>query len=573
MKWPTPSISPVLFLLFAGLYVIFIARTTFFYKGQFIGTLFDDALISLRYGFNFSSGFGLVWNRGEIPPVEGYTNPLWTLVMSVASLISPVLKAPIIVSGIGGLIMLSSGYVSVRIARLVNATPAAAIASAFLVLSFFPIVFWTLRGMEVGLICLLLLTATARVLDTSADGQATGTISIVSVLAGLSFLTRPDSLLLFLPIFALLLVQPGLSLRRLVALAPLVICMIAQVIFRWYYYGELLPNTYVLKMTGTPLFERLLHGWHALLYAAPAIFITAIIAGSVFGDNQTPPAQRRLAFISVSGAFLQSCYLVWVGGDAWNFDNSNRFIATVMPLLLIAAATRLPTVTNDIRNKNVAHILFGIFALAGGASLALTDHFALGPKSNLLAVTGVILLCIWPALVSRTGRLGSVGWIFSTAGIGWLSLFLLCSGPAWVRWLHHNAPAVRDDIVFARQGLLLRDILPPTTTIAATWLGAPSYYSGFTSFDILGKTDKRIARTKPLLDFHPGHNKMDLNYSIGDLQPDVVLLNTPEIAKFGYIHMRNSLWVRTGFLQTLGNESRLDRSWCSNSDESSYCPK
>ena len=43
--------------------------------------LFDDAMISMRYAWNFSHGQGLVWNAGE--RIEGYTNLLWTLIMAV----------------------------------------------------------------------------------------------------------------------------------------------------------------------------------------------------------------------------------------------------------------------------------------------------------------------------------------------------------------------------------------------------------------------------------------------------------------------------------------------------------
>ena len=42
----------------------------------------DDAFISLRYAFNLLHGDGLVWNPGQ-PPVEGYTNFLWTLLLTI----------------------------------------------------------------------------------------------------------------------------------------------------------------------------------------------------------------------------------------------------------------------------------------------------------------------------------------------------------------------------------------------------------------------------------------------------------------------------------------------------------
>jgi hypothetical protein len=71
----------------AGIGTCFVAwASLFIYRSSFIGIdgkryfcLFDDAMISMRYAWNFSHGIGLVWNSGEY--VEGYTNPLMTLLM------------------------------------------------------------------------------------------------------------------------------------------------------------------------------------------------------------------------------------------------------------------------------------------------------------------------------------------------------------------------------------------------------------------------------------------------------------------------------------------------------------
>jgi len=61
----------VVLLGFAALYAVFIFRGTFTHNGARVGTLFDDALISMRYALNLTSGHGLVWNAGEQPRVEG----------------------------------------------------------------------------------------------------------------------------------------------------------------------------------------------------------------------------------------------------------------------------------------------------------------------------------------------------------------------------------------------------------------------------------------------------------------------------------------------------------------------
>jgi hypothetical protein len=63
-------------------YVVFILRSAFRVEGRLTFSLFDDAMISLTYARNLAEGNGLVWTAGE-SPVEGYTNFLWTLGMTL----------------------------------------------------------------------------------------------------------------------------------------------------------------------------------------------------------------------------------------------------------------------------------------------------------------------------------------------------------------------------------------------------------------------------------------------------------------------------------------------------------
>ncbi|MFC1570093.1 hypothetical protein ACFL4L_07645, partial [bacterium] len=48
--------------------------------GKRVWFLGDDPMISMRYAKNLAHGHGWVWNLGE--RVEGYTNPLWTIIMT-----------------------------------------------------------------------------------------------------------------------------------------------------------------------------------------------------------------------------------------------------------------------------------------------------------------------------------------------------------------------------------------------------------------------------------------------------------------------------------------------------------
>src|ERR1043165_1516945 len=82
----SPAGAPVLAAV--ALALVFIWRTAFTIHGETYFSLFDDAMISMRYGRNLAEGHGLVWNPGQ-PPVEGYSNLLWTLWMALLHLANP----------------------------------------------------------------------------------------------------------------------------------------------------------------------------------------------------------------------------------------------------------------------------------------------------------------------------------------------------------------------------------------------------------------------------------------------------------------------------------------------------
>src|SRR4029079_10824388 len=146
-------------------------------------------------------------------------------------------------------------------------------------------------------------------------------------------------------------------------------------------------------------------------------------------------------------------------------------------------------------------------------------------------------------------------------------LFLASSSFAWTRWMLTNAAKVDDDIAFARLGLMLRDRVPPGTVIAAGWVGAPAYFSGFAPIDLLGKTDPHVASLPGTLPFRPGHNKMDLAYSVGELAPDLVLMDDPQLKPFGSQRLPNGLWVRE---RAAAAYSGSARSWCTSPSDSVY---
>ncbi len=75
-----------------------------------------------------------------------------------------------------------------------------------------------------------------------------------------------------------------------------------------------------------------------------------------------------------------------------------------------------------------------------------------------------------------------------------------------------------------RSGLFLRAIAAPEDTIAVFAAGIVPYFSELHAVDLLGKSDPVIAHAP--IQAHrikSGHNKFDFDYSLGQLQPDLVM--------------------------------------------------
>lgn len=359
---PTPSLAPVIAALaFAVWATGFIALTsTAGPAGHRYFCLFDDAMVSMRYAWNLAHGQGLVWNPHE--RVEGFTNLLMTLVMAVPARLLDKSSAVLSIQVLGAPIVLAAALLSLAIAKRVADDQAAPAWAFVAVLAYYPLSYWTLMGMETGLLTVILLGATLQVLRHEDDGRFQWTL--VMLLAG-AVLTRPDAVV---PASVLLLFRAaGLpsGRRRSVrwesaAIAALLGGLTA---LRLAYFGEPLPNTYYLKMEGYPLAVRCARGLRFVLpflaWMSPALGLAArgVI---VRRDRRT----LLLAAISASALLTQ----VWVGGDAWP---RWRMLCPAVPLILIlmiegASSLRDAAASPAARRAMAAAVSLGL-VVANGA--------------------------------------------------------------------------------------------------------------------------------------------------------------------------------------------------------------
>ena len=468
----------------------YIRATSFVIEGQRIHCLLDDAMISMRYARHLADGHGLIWNVGG-DRVEGITNPGWTLVMALVHLLadgtnfetgSPCLVVQIV----SALILLANTAMTYCLAR--RLTPESvwpAVLAAAAVATFYPLNTWGLQGMEVGLLALLF---TSSAYLAAGSGPRWQTAALPAAILACSTLVRPDAAVVAVP-----LVLAGASIaadgsrryRLIWGAGALVAAGMVQTGLRLWYYGDLLPNTYYLKMAGFPAHLRIARGAAYTAYQVAALVWPAAIFALLAlrrGDSRASVRGGVTPQVAVPlAAFVAAvAYSIYVGGDAWE-------------------------------------------------RIVLTNRYVTALTPCLFAVTGWFATWCWQR---RSGFVRS-RWPWAVAGGLWLVLINIQNGEAAARrWLLMEPPPfVEDNIRNVRLAREFNRVTLPGARIAMDYAGTTPYFCDREFVDLLGKSDRSVARgvmhrgilgKPPWLEFYPGHLKWDYAHSIGRLRPDVV---------------------------------------------------
>jgi hypothetical protein len=467
----------LVFILWSALYIF---RTSFIaIDGQRYFSLFDDGMISMRYAWNLSHGNGLVWNAGGY--IEGYSNLLMVLWMSIFTALFDKPTAVLAVQIMGIPMLLGVAYLSKKMAEVVyHAEPWRNLAGQlafWAALLYYPLIYWTYLGMETGLLALCLL-ASVFFLVRWFTFQRDMDLYWMSAAAGLAFLTRNDAAIYPVIMFGFL----GLGLLRDRQKLPLVLkagllfsaFVAGQLLFRGVYYGQILPNTFTLKMSGVPLSVRIYSG---LVFMTPFFAQSALVIAAATLGTFVRPDRKKLLLLSLFGAAL--VYEIWVGGDAWRYW---RFTAPIFPAALILAIGSGALLAAWVSRRAAA--------LAGKP---LAGYFMAGVAILALLMTD---LPFWTEIGSLGQlRQGGVNEHFMNVVIG------------------------------------IEKLTTPDATLGVFSAGLMTYYTGRRSLDFLGKVDPYIANLPPDLSGKigwygmktvPGHNKYDLYYSIRKLQPTYI---------------------------------------------------
>ena len=262
----------------------------------------EDAAILMRYAWHLGLGLGYVWNPGE-PPVDGATDWLGTTVLGgLYALDVPLTIGPRMLGGASHVLTIALVVVILRCA--LNAPVSATLASAAILIAG-PARAYVQAAFLTSLFAFVVLIGWSCVVFAATGGSSLWAYGFaVAMLA--ATLVRPEGL-----VFVVLMIA-GASflfersmLRRFVLATALLFMplFVAFVVWRWHYFGRLLPLPFLKKGGGG------LH-WDGLVDSVTGAVVLLWWSLPLIALGLRPDGSRRwvAAMAIVCGGFVG----VWV---------------------------------------------------------------------------------------------------------------------------------------------------------------------------------------------------------------------------------------------------------------------
>lgn len=292
----------------------------------------DDSLITLRYCRNLLDGNGLIWNVGE--KVEGYSNFLYLiLVAGLGSLNVDLEIASRLVGGIAYIALIITMPLYTRSYRSTGFS-LSELFPMLIVMTSCPIIIWVLGGLEAPLCALLACIGVVNVVRYLSKRNPSALIT-AGIFFALATMTRMDAIL-FLPpalFFSVRYSEKRTDLRAaLILLTAFTSIYLPYFLWRYWYYSELLPNTFYAKGTEvTP--ASLIEGARYVLTALilpPSLGLW--ILGTLLFTRKAAFTSARFNYLMLSAASY-CIFPIYAGGDHMT---ANRFIVPLIPVLALA---------------------------------------------------------------------------------------------------------------------------------------------------------------------------------------------------------------------------------------------
>ena len=314
----------------------------------------DDAFISFQYARNLVEGHGLTFNPGE--RVEGYTNFLWVLMIGAGIRIG---LDPVTWSYMLGLALFAGTMLATfRLASGLSGSPQTGLFATLLLGTNFTFNAYATGGLETQLQAFLMVGSV--LLSWRATRNRHASVALLAATScgyGLALLTRLDSAVgLVIPgllvLAAIVRVDDGAGPRvaRLVALGmPATLLVAPWLAWKLSYYGDILPNTFYVKVSSA---TSLVRGGHYVYRFLASYWLLPLLAlALVAWPRRIAEALRDRRHGSPWGAGLVATVSLWfayvasVGGDYMEF----RFIVPVLPLVMVLLSWGLVSAVEDRR--------------------------------------------------------------------------------------------------------------------------------------------------------------------------------------------------------------------------------
>lgn len=423
----------------------------------------DDAFITFRYALNWAEGLGLVYHPGDAPPVEGYSEFLWAILMGVGIRLGVPPEGLSQVLGLTSAVLLLAGWARYA-SRSIATGPVALVGGALFLGCLPPLAVWSTGGMATMAFCAAVFWLFAL---TWSKPRARWGIKVFTV-GALVVLLRADGAWWVAWILGPALggVWAGGDKSRfktlLSATVALVVVWTLHVAWRYGFYGDWLPNTARAKVgISMRAAER---GYNYLMHfmlVFPGVLLAFISLGSA-------RCWRERHLGPVLGVVLGTAlHVVLTGGDFMAFG---RFLVPALPFVALL--------------------------LCAGLS-------GLEEQGSPVAAAGYALVCcglVLPAAFDRD--------IFPAR---WRTAFgfrhntpQALERSEWGQWYRMREQANE----FADIGKALKHLAEPGDSVVYGAVGALGFYSGLRVYDRNGLVTREVALRDPLPQAtSPGHDK------------------------------------------------------------------
>jgi hypothetical protein len=251
---------------------------------------------------------------------------------------------------------------------------------------------------------------------------------------------------------------------------------------------------------------------------AAAVVLTAVAVGArrrlwLVGLAAAPLVANEVFRLAYYGDWLPNTYYLKVAGRSGlvraGLGNVKGFFAAYAVAMAFAAAACIGTADRRLRVIGCL-VAFGFVRLLLVGPDIFPGFRFLAPYVPLLLVAAAAAAGLAREPMARHAMAAALllATVFNAGVSGTEGLRNLVS--------LNGRPAVN-----TITGVLLNRHAMPTSTIAVTAAGCLPYFSRLTAIDLLGKSDRHVARVSPATPEGTGHNRFDIEWSLRS-RPDFV---------------------------------------------------